>query len=378
MTLLLQNILFLNIFLFYNCFCDEKFFVNICEKRFFSKFQSSSVEKNYEIKYLNDDTNRTFQTAVEKGINDAFVKWDLTRNRYVNISKIRLLKLRNMTEDIKIEIYRDRNNKIMDFYQNFTKGWNEIIMNETIECKIIKIIVHNSTYDNFEIAELQILTIIDAKFSCASKSIANKMMIGPYYCEYLYTYDDSVYTDVAKIEYGGNCLSSSGNCMNLIKDSVFYVNDLWQPFQKKDLYLKLIFFKSFLIREIRIKQSAENNLDSILMFNQDSASIQIFMNNESPWTIIRTKIKTNWLKFLINSLQRNNSIFHGFYEIKAFSYLPKIKVVACSKSILNIKTQNVDFNDNIPYYFSPPTGKCALWLPFDRKFVKMYSSIKNI
>ncbi|CAD5111502.1 DgyrCDS808 [Dimorphilus gyrociliatus] len=287
-----------------------------------------------------DKTIRTYQTSDQHyNISDIVVHFYARIMHDIVFERIRILKIRNETEVLKFNVYHF--NKIYDyeFYYIYKQGWNELYLNNSQPTRYISIRLNTTTYHNLEIGEFQMFTRINVFSSCFewSKNTNGHVNQG------IYVYDmfDSYYEDVARTELGATCTSSGGSCIAAIKDTVLYVDEMWQPtISSKEIFIKIIFFQSNTINEIRIKQPMENEIDTIRITNDESL-IQVKVNKTSEYTIISTNIETGWLKFIFN---KDEGKFIGIYEINAFAYLPKYKYVYCSYHPKHVRSY-----DYMPY-----------------------------
>lgn len=304
-----------------------------------------SIDNSKDTVYRNDENRYN--------VSDAWIKVYMFNELHYSVDKLRLMKVRNGTESLKILLFYSNKNLNKELIIPFKVGWNDIDILDKKGLREIRVTMNDTIYPSMEIAEIQVLESVRLFYSCMEwyelEKIHNSKVIN------LYDKYETYYNDIASINAGAKCSSSGGECVNAIKDSAIFYDDIWIPSSiEHDFYIRIEFFRSHLVREIKVNQPLENDVDLIYIQNQDRM-IEMIPETANNWTIINTERQTKWLKFLIEKdLYR---IFNGIYEIKAFSYLPRIKLVWCSKKDDMMVTKDRMPYGNHPFIFNPTTSK---------------------
>ncbi|CAD5126432.1 unnamed protein product [Dimorphilus gyrociliatus] len=347
--------------------CDAYFerYINAVEERYQGRYQIPAAHTGFQHYRLTDGTMLSYQTHVIKyNISDVKLRFYQHVTRTVKYEKVRIFKLRSESETLKLEVY-DINGTISEYYHYFVQGWNEIQLTSPSPSLEMILSVNESTYDNLEIAEIQILATVKAYSSCVEWYKDAQHNDGEFV--FMMNMFDSEYENVAKVETGSICTASSGNCRAIFEDTIQNFNEIWKP-NDNDLisFIKVETFKKYIIQEININQPLENEIDVVTLLSKDTL-INIDVNKTSNWTKIFAKLETKWLKFVIN---KENRKFYGIYEIKAFSYLPKMKTFHCLKkpSTKLIATDIIHSVYGKFFKYTPTkTDSCDTGMKFDPK-----------
>lgn len=208
-----------------------------------------------------------------------------------------------------------------------SQGWNEFdFPRNNIAVLKVTIGVNQSNYEDLQIAEIQIFFLFKLFHSCTEWFKMREGVTNQRFLIYntMLKYKDNI----AKIESGATCSSSSGLCTNAIKDSVLYIDDLWQPSSNDKIpFLRVEFIREFNVIVIKVNQPIENTIDSIYIKNEENL-IVMNVDKTSNWTEISTNINTKWIRFQVEL--SDGDVFKGFYEVEAYGYKPKIRLLQCA------------------------------------------------
>ncbi|CAD5111503.1 DgyrCDS809 [Dimorphilus gyrociliatus] len=152
---------------------------------------------------------------------------------------------------------------------------------------------------------------------------------------------------------------------------------MWEPSttNERGIFIEVLFFKRYIIREISLNQPQENEIDTINILNE-GPPIEMQLNKNGNLTIISTETQTKYLNFLINKLEKR---FVGIYEIKCFAYVPKVKMIQCQK-LARIISENLapDKDSRLNEYQPKSTEHCTVSKLLDREnLMKVRVWIRN-
>lgn len=233
--------------------------------------------------------------------------------REVRIDKIRFFKLHDKYEKINVKFASTLIQTIEP-----TLGWNEyaILSNNVTKNLNLTYDLNASNISFFEVGELQIFIKEKVYASCEDYFQSN----GQNGKIYLYNTLNIKLSNVAGEEYGAKCESSSGKCSSVFKDEIFLFDEMWIPGLENKPYLKIEFFKKYLLKKIIIIQSINNTIQSFELLYERSGQKFMF-NNNSLETEVIVNILTSWLEFTVNRLEGK---FLGLSKIKVLSYSPQV------------------------------------------------------
>lgn len=270
---------------------------------------------------------------------------------------IRILKTRNGTESLRIQVKFHSSQNNYEMIVTINQGWNDIYINNNKTTHSIYFYVNKTVYDSLELAEIQILYHYKIFHSCLEWKKNLDVGFPGYYK--LIDPDNQYRDNVARIEAGATCFSSSGECRNAIKDTVLYIDDLWIPSSKdRNSYIQINFLDKYKLTEIRINQPIENTIDNSWIKNEENL-IKIDFNKTFNWTNIHTNVLTKWIKLHLE-LNKNdeNFKFFGIYEIEVYTYKPKHRNGYCLASGKRVTSLEIGAK-NIAYT-PKTTNKCEL------------------
>lgn len=290
---------------------------------------SSSEAPGYEKKNSYDgNSEKSFRTlSSPNSLDNLFYKIYKLMNNEGELQKIRILKMRDGHETMLISIKSNLPtiNTVSTIEIDYLKGWNEIDFPKNKTVKEIKFQISKSNYTTLEIAELQVFFIYKLYHSCLewydNQGVNLQKVLA-------YKTNESYIDNVAKIEAGSSCFSSSGRCQNAIKDSVVFIDDIWQPSNDdKTPFLHVNFFMKYTIFRLKVKYPRENTIDKLFVKN-DEEMIEMTLNKMSNLTEMSCDIQTKWLRFQI--YLNAKGIFKGLYEVEAYSERIKVEEILCA------------------------------------------------
>lgn len=271
-----------------------------------------------------DGNLNSFRSDSQKNsINNVFYKVTIHHRTETQLRKIRILKLREEKEVLSLSIINHNRLKYPDVLMqiDYNQGWNEFDFPGNKSVFKIEFRVKQSNYTDLEIAELQVFFTFKIFHTCLEWF--KHAEIKSYEHVFLFNVKKKKKENVARIESGSSCSSSSGQCINAIKDSIVFIDDIWKPsIDDRSPFLHIQFFSTFNIIDIKVNQPMENTINSIAIKNDENL-IEMIVNKTSNWTEIDTDISTKWIRFQIDL--KNGDIFKGFYEVEANAYKPTKK-----------------------------------------------------
>lgn len=340
--------LFLNV---YGSLCYLNEFLDLNSNDILRSVKASAAERHFGYGYTKDGTNRIYKSKIHN-ISDLFINVSFFDKINNDLQKIRILKLREKTEILNFKIINYYPEKSYSFTYNLTNGWNEIEFDNNKTIQRISIEVNETAYNNLEIAEYKIFAIFKVFHSCLEWNhhrikITNSRT-------FFYDLVNNYIDNVAKIESGSSCISSSGDCYNAIINGVGYMQSSWIP-SPNDIYpfIKITFFKEYLITRIEINQPLKNKLD-IINLESENKSFLININSTSNFTIVTSNFTANWLKFIIDRNKYRQ--FQCINEIKCFSVRPKIKFGNCRITLGRVQSADSHALFTRAFHYKPTTN----------------------
>lgn len=316
---------------------------------FDKRYDSRNFQNGYEFNNLYDNS---LKLTLTKDINH-FVEVFIKDPKSFKLNKMRILKLRNETEQLTISINFLDGKSPDEQFIDYKKGWNEIQFNNLTNFEKFKIIINQTTYSNLEIAELQVLGYYKKYTSCHEwilHSTRELIIIA----HDIFSYE---YFDAAKIESGSNCISSSGDCQAAFEDSFNYIDYLWKPYSTdQNIFIRVDFYEKYQIEEIFIKQPIENTINELLLLSNENL-IVLNVNKAKELNNWKVRLNTKYLKFLID--KKENDTFHGFYYIQAFSYKYGSLKLYCQDYGLSIRGANTYIDRGQKTFTPKSTEKCS-------------------
>lgn len=352
---------FVIFFLFPCIFGYFEEYLNVIKKSSIPHRHALTHENGNYYDNLIDDTELSFIPAKRMySAYNATLTFNLLNFQLFNLKKIRLLKTRKLTEKFNVLLEYGNNLLSKNILFEVNKGWNELLLSNKQLIKKVFISMNETTYDVLEIAELQILSTVTVFRTC--HEFYRKT--GDTYTANMLLYDPFSFNEnnIAAIEEGSTCSSSSGNCVLAIKNNIAWNDEMWIPSSSdKNLFIKIVFFRRFLIKRISVNQPLENTV-KMIKINTEGISLTMIPENDKNITEISTSTETKWIKLFFE--KSDMEIFIGLYEIKAYSYKPRLSKVTCVKS-----GDKARISDSRPhsyfYVLSPKTkDKCSASLTY--------------
>lgn len=251
------------------------------------------------------------------------------------ISIIRILKERDGIDLYRINL-RQRFNIIHSFEINITKGWNYYDLNGKYLTDNFILNLLDTQYNYLELAEIQVFSKVKAYSSCLEWSVhsdINQEIV------FLHETFNVTNRNVAKIESGSKCISSSGHCLRTIEDELNLFDQLWTPkISDNNPYLRIKFFDKYIINQIILTHPKNNSIDYVKITNDD-ISINVYPITSTNTTKTETNIFTSYIQ--LNIFKSNqNSEFYGIFEIVCFSRTPRVAAsVVCLKTANGVETR---------------------------------------
>lgn len=287
-------------------------YIDFMQPFYIKKYNYQNFPYHFPYKNLYDGSFLEFTSLKENS--EHFVEFTIVDPFSFELDKIRILKLRNETEKLKMSFLFNDGTDPYEFLYDYDEGWNEILFDRLTNIVKFRVTLNETIYQDLKIGEFQFLGHIKEYMSCQewiSHSKGEATIIG-------FDVFSSEYFDAAKFESGSTCKSSTGDCKAAFEDSVKYIDYLWKPLSTdQNIFIQVDFYKEYHVEEIFIKQPKENSIEKILLKNKENLKI-LYINRKKELNNWKIELKTKFLKFLID--KKENDIFLGFFYIQAFSY----------------------------------------------------------
>ncbi|CAD5126911.1 DgyrCDS14927 [Dimorphilus gyrociliatus] len=330
---------------------------------------SSSTANNFHIRNTMDGSSLEWKSDFNTP-NKYLETLNFTMRGEFSIVKIRFLQTRLNREKISVTFLMKDNSNNKSFVYEVNRGWNEFHLEDAITPQKIILRLNESDYDEFSVGEFQAFTRVQTYSSCLEMSKHNPLDSST--LTFIHETINLTMHNVASTELGAVCQSSSGKCLSAIQDRINIFDEMWLASDNNNEikpFIKITFFKRYLIEEIRINQPLSNTIPTIDILNEQSRFVMI-INSISQWSHQSLSIYTKWLNF---QFDRSKGTFEGVFEIEAMSRTPRVAAaVFCAKDEDDNKAFRT-VNENILQQFtraikSDSNSYCSGYLDYYKGF----------